>query len=102
VPLNLRTSAPIGSIEHLYSGGVTFLMNQPIRGRLAKDGTPTYVELEDIAGPVEVVTRWKVDVDWWSNPVRRTYFRVIVAGAVMVEIFNDEIEGGWFVERVYD
>jgi len=41
-------------------------------------------------------------VDWWSNPVSREYWRVILRDLLLCEVYRDLDQGSWFLERVYD
>ena len=43
---------------------------------------------------------WRVDDGWWRpQPVRRTYFRVALDEGVLVTLFHDQEEGGWWSQR---
>ncbi len=53
-------------------------------------------------GPVRPVLGWIVDVDWWSQPVSREYWRVLLGEQLMCEIYRDQADGAWYLERVYD
>lgn len=75
---------------------------QPITGRRRPDGTPTYIRGEEIEGAVEVKGRWIAELDWWAEPVDREYWRLLVGGKVLVEVFRDRTTGQWFLERLYD
>jgi hypothetical protein len=43
---------------------------------------------------------WRVDDGWWRpGPVRRTYFRVALDEGLLVTLFHDQEEGGWWSQR---
>jgi hypothetical protein len=84
---------------------VTQLLRPPAPIRVEADGRdrPRRVLGEGPpAGDVEVVLRWIVEVDWWSQPVSREYWRVVLDDRLMCEIYRDRAGGGWYLERVYD
>ena len=70
--------------------------------RLDPAGGPCYLQAHPLVGDVKVVQNWLVDVDWWDNPVRREYWRVMLRGRILCEVFRDLDQDGWFLERVYD
>lgn len=50
----------------------------------------------------EVVSRWRVETDWWRRPVRRDYFRCLLSGGECVELFVDLDTESWSWSRRYD
>ncbi len=83
---------------------MTYLVNPPrsIEVETGDDGQPRHIRGEPLAGEVRVVQRWIVEVDWWSQPVSREYWRVLLSDRLMCEIYRDRDEGTWFLERVFD
>src|SRR5438270_13921849 len=76
---------------------------RPVRVRLDADGVPTH--LESAAGwqPVtRVLNRWRIDCDWWRDPVSREYWRVLMGDVLALECFFNRVYGGWLMLRVYD
>jgi hypothetical protein len=60
-------------------------------------------------GPVRVgdrearaVSRWLVEQDWWRQPVRREYWKVLLEERTLCEIYRDLDREAWFLERLYD
>ena len=52
---------------------------------------------------VEVIlSRWRIDQEWWKRPAERDYFRVRLEGGIICEVFRDIATGGWQLQRVYD
>jgi hypothetical protein len=81
------------------------------------DGIPVHLEGGPLRGRVRPLQRWLVDADWWSRPVSREYWRVLLQKGgssvrareerpqrdeLVCEIYRDMESGSWFVERIYD
>ena len=49
-----------------------------------------------------VISRWRVDEDWWAQHIWREYFKVITKTGLMVIIYRDFVNGSWHFERLYD
>jgi hypothetical protein len=85
---------------------VTYLVHppRPIEVEVDERRRPRRIRGEPLAGLVEPVQRWIVEVDWWSQPVSREYWRVLLLDRLLCEIFRDLDGDGdaWFVERIYD
>lgn len=83
---------------------MTFLVDppKPIEVRTDEHGAPQHLRGDPLIGEVEVVQRWVAELDWWDRPVSREYWRVLLRGRLLCEIYQDRLEGGWFLERVYD
>jgi len=83
---------------------VTYLVDppRPIEVEVDDRDRPRHIRGDPLAGPVQPVQRWVVEVDWWSRPVSREYWRVLLLDRLLCEIYRDLDEGTWFVERIYD
>ena len=46
--------------------------------------------------------RWKVETEWWKQPVVREYWKALLNSNLLCEIYHDLSRDEWFVERVYD
>jgi len=42
---------------------------------------------------------WRIDDEWWREPVRRKYFEVLVEGGGRVVLFVDLVTLEWFVQK---
>jgi hypothetical protein len=51
---------------------------------------------------VGICNRWRVDDDWWREPVARTYFKLVTRDGLLCTVFWDEIRGTWHLERIFD
>jgi hypothetical protein len=43
-----------------------------------------------------------IDEDWWSDPIRRDYFKLYTQTGLLVEIYHDLRHHTWYLQRVYD
>jgi hypothetical protein len=82
---------------------------RPIEVELGEDGEPCSLRgapragLAGLAGPVEAVQGWITEMDWWRDqPIAREYWRVLLHGRLLCEVFRDRTDGAWYLERVYD
>ena len=50
---------------------------------------------------VEVCNRWRVDENWWREPIARDYFKV-VGTRWLALIYYDRLSRSWHLERLYD
>lgn len=53
-------------------------------------------------GSVDPIARWKVESTWWSRPVVREYWKVVLNSGLLCELYHDLGRSEWFVERIYD
>lgn len=70
----------------------------PVPVELGLEGAPARVRQQ----PAEPVSRWLVELDWWRHPIAREYWRLVVDGRFLCEIFHDLTLDAWFLERIYD
>ena len=86
----------------------------PLRAdRLRAVNTPRPVSLElDASGSLVVVTAtggrtkidvvlesWRIDDEWWRQPIARSYMNVLLEGGKRVVLFQDLITGLWFLQQ---
>ena len=82
------------------------MLNRPQRVIVELDakGLPamvTLVEREtcDVQRGVEVVGEvWRIDDEWWRQPIIRRYVEVVLEGGGRVVLFEDVITGEWFAQ----
>jgi hypothetical protein len=41
---------------------------------------------------------WRIDDEWWRQMISRQYFEVMMEGGKRVVLFQDLINGEWFVQ----
>ena len=64
-------------------------------------GEPTHVRLPGKpARAVETVCeQWRIDDEWWRQPISREYRVVILDDGRNVTLYHDLLEGNWYVQR---
>jgi hypothetical protein len=82
---------------------VTRLVDPPLDVGVELDAEGIPIRLHrPVVGGLEAVAHWRVDTDWWRKPVLREYWRVIVDGSFVCEVFHDPGSDTWFLDRIYD
>ena len=76
---------------------------RPIRVEADDRGFPLNVDLGRRAGTPtiavkEIVDRWRIDDEWWRQEISRMYFQVVLAGGAILDIFQDLLQGGWYLQ----
>ena len=74
-----------------------------IQVQLNRQGCPAAFELggqqRRVAGLDE---RWREERHWWNlQPVRRDYYRVMLADGALCNLFRDLINGDWYLDRAW-
>jgi len=49
-----------------------------------------------------VLARWRVEADWWRQPLSREYWKLGLGDGRVVEAFEDRTAGSWRLTRIYD
>jgi hypothetical protein len=67
-------------------------------------GTPTKIEIRN--GEVrEMVTidavreTWRIDDEWWREPITRMYYEVLLQRGARLVLFVDLVKQEWFVQK---
>jgi hypothetical protein len=69
---------------------------------LSTDGQPARLIYGGAVRPVMGIDgSWRDDRQWWSKPIRRDYFRVVLGDGSLRNIFQDLISGAWFLDRAW-
>lgn len=58
-------------------------------------GLPTMVD--DVAVE-EVLEGWRIDDEWWRDPITRCYVEVVLEGGAHLVLFEDLQHGAWFAQ----
>ena len=74
----------------------------PIEVELGRGGAPARVSGGPLRGDLRLASRWLADADWWSRPIAREYWKMILGSELLVELFHDLHEDCWYLERIYD
>ena len=51
------------------------------------------------SGVESVVEIWRVDDEWWRQPIHRRYVEVVLEGGAHVVLFEDETTQQWYVQK---
>ncbi len=71
----------------------------PIRVRAEADGAPSVLNWGGWSRSVErVYEYWREMKTWWTAPVERDYYQVVVVGEAVYTVFRDG-KGRWFLDR---
>ena len=69
----------------------------PIRVRTDGEGTPAVVYRRNRPFRVEAVReRWRIDDEWWRDPIRRVYAEVILENGRPLVLYRDLVDGRWY------
>ena len=69
---------------------------EPVAVALSADGRPTAVRDCSVEAILE---DWRIDDEWWRQPIARRYYEVMLDGGRHVVLFEDHAIGGWFVQK---
>lgn len=51
-------------------------------------------------GDVEALLEsWRIDDEWWRQPISRSYLELLLAGGKRVVVFQDLMTGLWFMQQ---
>lgn len=50
----------------------------------------------------EMARHWWVDVGWWRQRVWRAYYKLSTDSGLLVVVYEDLLDGGWYLQRLYD
>ena len=63
---------------------------------LGAAGLPVMVERRAVESVGEI---WRIDDEWWREPIHRRYVEVILEGGKHVVLFEDLMTGEWWVQK---
>jgi len=69
----------------------------PIQVRTDDEGLPA--ELRQKGKRLRVLAvreRWRIDDEWWRNPISREYYALVLEDGRLIILFQDLVAGGWF------
>lgn len=65
------------------------------------DGWPAILIERDRRRPVaHVQDRWRIDDEWWRDPISRHYYRVVLDDGAVRTLYHDTIADRWY-EQAY-
>lgn len=79
------------------------VLNQPVAIEACgqrPDGAPrVVVERGRQVLVAEVHDTWLIEDEWWRKPVRRLYFRLLLANGVIRTVYRDLTEDQWYAQE---
>jgi hypothetical protein len=73
---------------------------RPIDIRADAAGRPLAVIDQGRARPVEQVQDvWRIDDEWWREPISRRYLTLLLADGALRTVFQDLTDGRWYEQR---
>ncbi len=71
-----------------------------VRVRLNALGLPGRLEVGGEAWAlVEIEDQWREERQWWDRPLRRDYFRVTLPDGSLRKIYQNLVDGEWYLDR---
>ncbi len=43
-----------------------------------------------------VLDRWRIDDEWWREPISRVYFSLVLEGGAHLILYHDLVEDLWY------
>lgn len=73
-------------------------LNVPRAVQVAVDdrGLPTMVDDNAVE---EVLETWRIDDEWWREPISREYRVVILDDGRSVTLYHDLLDGRWYAQK---
>ncbi len=76
----------------------------PVTVRTGENGRPTAVGPGDegsttgsgLRRVVQIREVWRIDDEWWRDPVSRLYFDVVLDSGRRAVLYRDLVRGGWY------
>lgn len=73
---------------------------QPVTVEENGVGLPCVVITSDQRLAVEeIIDIWRIDDEWWREPLLRRYFLVVLEGGALRTLFQDLLSGQWYEQR---
>lgn len=76
---------------------------QPVEVELDSEGLPQAVSNCATAKKTAVdavIEVWRIDDEWWRQPISRQYIEVVLQGGRHLVLYEDLITGDWFMQKV--
>ena len=65
-----------------------------------EDGTPVSLRVDGRVLAVETIReRWRLDDEWWRQPITREYLDVVLEDGARVVLYRDLETGAWYTQR---
>ncbi len=75
-------------------------LNQPyaIEVEVDERAQPLAITAEKRRVVEEIIEMWRVDDEWWRDPVSRRYANVVLEGGAHVVLYEDMLTNEWFMQ----
>ena len=79
-------------------------VNEPQPVTVEADGTGVPEAVGRLGGSavgrIESINEtWRIDDEWWRQPISRLYFEAMLEGGKRIVLFQDLITGNWFIQQ---
>ena len=73
---------------------------RPLHVRLGSDDLPAFVRFPGRPARKVAAVResWRIDDEWWRDPISRRYFEVVLNEGGQFVIYSDLLTGEWFAQ----
>ena len=74
---------------------------RPVTVKASAEGEPVAVRLRP-GGDWQRLTvqeRWRIDDEWWREPISRRYLTLLLADGALRTVFQDLTDGRWYEQR---
>ena len=69
----------------------------PVRVRTDEEGFPVVLHQKGKRLQVMAIReRWRIDDEWWRDPISREYYALVLEDGRPVILFQDLVAGGWY------
>jgi hypothetical protein len=63
---------------------------------LTGDGLPLLLIEGGRQRPVAIQDEWRLDDEWWRQPIRRRYYRLVLDDGLVRTVYHDVAHDNWF------
>lgn len=76
-------------------------LNQPyaIEVEVDERGQPLAITAEKRRVVEEIIEMWRVDDEWWREPISRRYADVVLEGGAHIVLYEDVLTDEWFMQK---
>jgi hypothetical protein len=69
--------------------------------RADEEGEPVYVRLtgRPARKVASVREAWRIDDEWWRQPISREYRAVVLDDGRLVTLYHDLLDGRWYAQK---
>ena len=75
------------------------VVSQPLSPGPLGDTQREEAPKNDTSAVAAILEIWRVDDEWWRQPISRRYVEVVLQSGRHVVLYEDLITGSWFMQR---